>query len=221
MQQLAPDDAERLSRLITHERLSSYLFPMQSPASALVLHDWNLDASVAVLGTCAAVEVIVRNSMDAALVDWSLRHGHADWLDAAPLDRKARAAVSAARERQMRSSRSTFVTRPIADLSFGFWRYLVTSKYLTSLWVPALRHAFRHGPEYAFDRQRRVHFILDNLVYLRNRAAHHEPIHQRNLLRDNQLAIEIAAMIDPVAADWVARRSTIPAVVAAKPPRGK
>ena len=58
---------------------------------------------------------------------------------------------------------------------------------------------------------------MQQLVFLRNRAAHHEPIHSRDLLRDNQIAIDLAAMIDPVAGEWVARRSAIPAVMAAKP----
>lgn len=33
----------------------------------------------------------------------------------------------------------------IAELSFGFWRYLVASRYLTALWIPGARAAIPHG----------------------------------------------------------------------------
>ncbi|MCG7415770.1 hypothetical protein MHK74_14600 [Microbacterium aurum] len=37
------------------------------------------------------------------------------------------------------------LARVIAELSRGFWRYLVESRYLTSLWVPSTHAAFAHG----------------------------------------------------------------------------
>ncbi|HXL93420.1 MAG TPA: hypothetical protein VN969_31200 [Streptosporangiaceae bacterium] len=33
----------------------------------------------------------------------------------------------------------------VAELHFGFWRYLLASKYYTALWVPALSAAFPAG----------------------------------------------------------------------------
>jgi len=62
-----------------------------------------------------------------------------------------------------------------------------------------------------------VHFALQQLVFVRNRAAHHEPIHNRPLMNDYRLALGLASMIDPSAGEWVAEKSTIPAIVAAKP----
>ncbi len=36
--------------------------------------------------------------------------------------------------------------RLVAELSFGFWRYLLSSRYHASLWVPDLHRAFPRGP---------------------------------------------------------------------------
>ncbi|MBU6213727.1 MAG: hypothetical protein KGP01_04705 [Actinomycetales bacterium] len=150
-----------------------------------------MDASGAVLITIAAVEVLVRNALDAALLRWSRRRGHQDWLDSAPLDAGAKSAIAAARMRHAHAVEPASGDRPIAELGFGFWRYLVTYKYLTSLWVPCLRHAFPAGIPDSLDRREQVHMALQRLVYVRNRAAHHEPIHNRNLMQDYDTAVEL------------------------------
>ena len=207
----------RLASLLTDERLQSYVACSQSLERAIALYEWNIDVSAAVLATCAAVEVVVRNAMDHALQQWALAQGHDDWLEAAPFDAKGRAAIAIARRYTSAKGRGVPGLRPTAELTFGFWRYLVTGRYLTTLWMPGLRHAFPFGSEDPQSRRSEVHFALQQLVFVRNRAAHHEPIHTRNLLRDNDLAIGLAAMVDPVAGEWVAQRSTIPAIVAVKP----
>ena len=208
---------EKLVRLLTQERLASYRESAGSIQQALALYEWNINMSAAVLATSAAVEVLVRNSMDIALQSWALARGYQDWLDAAPLDAKGREAIAAARNHLQLKCADRTEQRPIPALTFGFWRYLVTSRYLTTLWLPSLQHAFPFGPEDPLKRRQEVHFAMQQLVFLRNRAAHHEPIHRRDLLQDHNTAINLAAMVDPVAGEWVARRSTIPAVMAAKP----
>jgi hypothetical protein len=32
----------------------------------------------------------------------------------------------------------------VAELTFGFWRYILAGTYQATLWSPALRHAFPH-----------------------------------------------------------------------------
>jgi hypothetical protein len=54
---------------------------------------------------------------------------------------------------------------------------------------------------------------------VRNRAAHHEPIRRRDLLRDLRAAVDVTSWVDPNVGDWVADLSTIAEVVALKPPR--
>ena len=46
----------------------------------------------------------------------------------------------------------------IAELSLGFWRYLVESRYFTALWVPATHAAFPTAPTTSGDDSARSPF---------------------------------------------------------------
>ena len=58
---------------------------------------------------------------------------------------------------------------------------------------------------------------VDQLYYLRNRVAHHEPIFTRDLVRDHGFLLEVAGWICIDTRDWIADRSSVPAVLAARP----
>ncbi|MCO5973185.1 hypothetical protein [Actinoallomurus soli] len=102
----------------------------------------------------------------------------------------------------------------MSELGFGFWRYLLSARYEQSLWTPALRHAF---PELRPQRRREVADRVARLHLLRNRLAHHEPIHRRDLAADHADLIFVASAICPHAAAWIERNSTVTAVVSRRP----
>lgn len=105
----------------------------------------------------------------------------------------------------------------VAELTFGFWRYLAASRYLTSLWVPAAAAAFPLGPTDLRRRRVEVEKRLERIHFVRNRAAHHEPIHRRDLGRDLAAAVDLSGWISPDAAAWVTAGSSIRAVIDARP----
>ena len=55
------------------------------------------------------------------------------------------------------------------------------------------------------------------LLFLRNRAAHHEPIYRRDLRADLERAIALLACIDATAATWASQRESLSAVLQRKP----
>lgn len=210
---------QTLSRILTSERLGSYLrWSGGDLAEAFALYEWNLTASAAVMHTTGMVEVIVRNAMDHSLQVMEQGRGWSSWFDDAPLDQRGRADILKARDRATRFGRQAEVHgKVVAELTLGFWRYLAASRYLTVLWTPALHSAFPHGTADKLRQQRQVDHLLRDLLLVRNRAAHHEPIHRRDLLRDLNAAVTLTSWVDPVAGDWVGRLSMIGDVVAAKP----
>jgi len=211
------DDA--IGRAVTAQRLRSYrLVTRGDEHAALRLYDWNSVAAAAVLVTVAMVEVTVRNAMDAQLMAWAGRRGDSSWFDTIPLDDRHLGDL----ERAMRAVErgpggSDFHGKVVAELGFGFWRCLVAERYLTTLWVPALNKAFPNGYRDVRDRRARVERHLSGLVTVRNRAAHHEPIHRRDLLGDLRAAVELATWVDADAGAWVAARSPLEGVVRRKP----
>lgn len=209
---------EELRELLTAERMGSYF---QASAGdlleAFAVYEWNMTASAATMHTVGMVEVLVRNALDRQLATWSAsKRPGTDWLDLPALDDRARKDISEARRRASQRNGTPTHGKVIAELSLGFWRYLVASRYLTALWIPAAQYAFPNGP--ADPRRRRVltEESLKSLHFLRNRAAHHEPIHRRDLTKDLRTSAEIAGWISPTARDWVLARSTLTDVMEAR-----
>lgn len=219
-QQMDGRDYDELLPFVTAERLGSYLRACGGDtADAFELYEWNMRAAASLMELTSMVEVVVRNSLDIRLRDWAQRRrSGASWLDVAPIDRRGQEDIRRARERATRSgTRPEVHGRVIAELSLGFWRYLVESRYLTALWVPATHAAFPYGPVDLRTRQRDVTFRMQQLNFVRNRAAHHEPVHQRDLSRDFDSAVELAEWISPTAGKWVTAVSSLPTIIASKP----
>jgi hypothetical protein len=215
-----PDLHSELLPLVTAERLGSYLRASGGDVSdAFALYEWNMRAAASVMELTSMVEVLTRNALDRELRDWAhRRRSGASWLDVVPLDQQGSADIQKARDRATRRGRRPEVHgRVIAELPLGFWRYLVESRYLTALWVPATHHAFPAGDPDLRSRQRQVAFRMQQLNFVRNRAAHHEPIHARDLSRDLQFAMDLAAWISPVATKWVDATSSLPSIISSKP----
>jgi hypothetical protein len=214
-------DYATLHGLLTAERLGSYLsWSGGELEAAFTLYEWNMSASAALMHTTGMVEVVVRNAMDQTLQDLAEKRGWSSWFDCAPLDQRGRTDIRKARDRATRFGAQPEVHgKVVAELTLGFWRYLAASRYLTALWTPALFNAFPQGPADKRQQQRQVDRHLKDLHLVRNRAAHHEPIHRRDLSRDLAAAVEIAAWIDPAAGEWVADLSTLTEVISNKPAR--
>lgn len=104
----------------------------------------------------------------------------------------------------------------IAELPFGFWRYLSTTAHHHPLWVPYLHAAF--GPGTA---RQSVDRPVGRLHLLRNRIAHHEPLLKRNSitgvlsastqhLRDHVAdLLTVAELISSELGDYVAAPSEV------------
>ena len=219
---------EALSRFLSPERLRTYLDAVDGDHDdALALYEWNLLAGGSSTRSTGLVEVVVRNAMDAALQAWADRqHGGTDWLDvvvaprrgAGPLlDRHGRDDVRKARRRAERGGRSYTHGHVVAELSPGFWRYLPAKRYLTSLWVPALRHAFPQASPDVRRARADVEKRLEDLLFLRNRAAHHEPLFRRDLVEDRRRALELLGWVDPEAERWLRRVGDLHVVHAVRP----
>jgi len=205
---------------LTVERLGSYDRAAGGDLEqAFRLYEWNIEAAAAVMTTTAMVEVIVRNAIDAQLRTWSeKRRGGSSWFDVAPLDARGRADLHRARQRATRCGRDQEIHgKVIAELSLGFWRYLAASRYLTSLWIPAVSQAFSCNSKRIGERRVDVERELQRLHYVRNRAAHHEPIHRRYLLADHRSAVAVTSWVSPDCAGWVADRSPIPGLNSRRP----
>jgi hypothetical protein len=58
---------------------------------------------------------------------------------------------------------------------------------------------------------------IENLRFLRNRIAHHEPIHQRSLQRDLSYVFELSGWICAESSAWITGESRTASVLARRP----
>lgn len=208
-----------LEQHLSPERLGPYRRATGGALSeALRLYRWNAAVSGALFEDLGVLEVVLRNALDARLTLWhTARHAAGEWWDdpdgvLAP-ERHDDIADAVARVRRSPVTRG----RVLAELNFGFWRYLLAGRYEHTLWTPALRLAFPHlRPARRADVGDRV----DALNRLRNRIAHHEPVHGQALAARHDDLLAVVGAISPPVREWLGRTSRVPGILSLRPAPG-
>lgn len=210
---MTSDDDVR--RLLSPARLAPYCeVAGRLGCDPLALYAWNVRVSSAFFEDLHYFEVALRNAIDGALTEQFGSEN--EWFDTPGLlSLRSRRAVAEARRRARGDSgRVPSHGKTVAELPFGFWWSLLADEYNRSLWQPALRHAFT-GPM----RRRTLHGRVDDLRRLRNRIAHHEPIHGRDLRTDHTVLLDTAGRIHPSLAGHVTTWSRVPLLLTQQPGR--
>lgn len=200
------------------ERLGPYVREMGDASRAVALYEWNLMVSAALFEVLGAVEVILRNALHRELEVRHLeRGGTGPWYDGTWLDEKGQQDIVVARERATNRGRDPERTgKVVAELSFGFWRYLVAKRYQATAW-PALQKAFPLNPDAPSVPRRDVDDRIQRIHVLRNRVAHHEPVFRRNLDHDFADMLTLVSWVSTNAHDWLADLSRVKELLAERP----
>lgn len=192
---------------------------------ALELYDWNAQVSAALLRDLAHLEVALRNAYDRVLAAW--RPGPAHWTVAgqqvfAPVFRtrnRRRVDVNQqpreALRKAMAAAGGPAATpgKVVAELMFGFWRFLSSAAHEKTLWVPCLHRAFPPGT----DRRRDVDGPVGRLHDLRNRVAHHEPLLHTDIGGRLRELLAVAAMLDPDLGRYLAATTNVATLATNRP----
>jgi hypothetical protein len=229
-----PPDGPWIDAWLSSARLSRYLRHSGGDRTrAVALYEWNAQVSAALQRDLAHVEVALRNAYDAAAnAHWA---GSGHWLlhDAAtvfaPVPRTKHANRNGRRikftvdinqkpreliERAVRDAGGPRATsgKVVAELSFGFWRYLSSSAHEKTLWVPMLHHAFPPATS-----RPDVDARIGRLHQVRNRIAHHESLLDEDLpdrLRD---LLDLAGVLHSELALHLTATSVIPPLLRTRP----
>ncbi|SNQ50246.1 Abi-like protein [Frankia canadensis] len=212
--------AVQIRRRLSAERLDPYERACNHDLEqAVALYEWNSSISAAFHEVLGLFEIVLRNALHDQLTLWHQRQRRpGQWFDdpAGILEAHRRRDVADAYARLRRDGKVITPGRMIAELTFGFWRYLLTRRYETTLWTPALRRAF---PNLRPAQRTRIYSPVDSLVRLRNRVAHHEPIHSRPLATLHRDLLRVTGHLDASVEEWISSRSRVPALLLARPPQ--
>jgi hypothetical protein len=207
---------DEVDRWITPPRFHAFLEATNHDvAQATALYDWNTCISAAFFEVLSYTEVLLRNAIDAQFSPV----GHdqlakESWLcDPEILTPKSLEKVSDAIFSIESRKKEPTRARVVADLSFGFWRALLNRHY-NQLWIDRLHRAFPNGS----GSRSEVARLLSRLNPFRNRLAHHEPIINSSIEKRHGELIDLARLIDRDAAAWIEARSTVPGILAWRPP---
>jgi len=211
-----PPVRDELARLLSRPRLDQYRLAVGGDLDdALRLYAWNLQVSAAFFESIHYLEVALRNVMDDTLTNWATGTLRAadPWYrsPAVALNPSSRKVVTTAINHATDGGRAELPGRVVAELGLGFWWSLLASGYNRTLWQPCLRHAFSGA------RQARLHDAVDHLRLLRNRIAHHEPVHSRDLVGDYTRILDTAERISSRLAWWIDTTSRVPALLDTRP----
>jgi len=170
------------------------------------LYHWTGEVGGALLADYRHLEVVYRNAVDNALQahverlsGWTAGVGWFDessWARHHWFDRHAERELRTAKRRARRGSQPANRGAVVAELPFGFWRYIASARYEQTFWVPVLDDVF-DGIAGARPGDRRV--VLEN-----------------HLIPLNML-VEVLRWIDADLADWIESTSPVKTLLQAQP----
>jgi hypothetical protein len=204
---IAEDNADWINGALSGAGVASYLAECDGDvAAAWRLYMWNIEISAAFYPLLHFVEITLRNALHREL---GTRFGRADWWSVAPLNEHGQRLVKEAEEKVAAPRSPQNSEDLITKLTFGFWVSLVSQAYDRSLWVPALHHAFPHYR----GRRDALHAELREVLWLRNRVMHHEPIHRCDLQADHDIICRLLYYMSPGMAVVVRQVDQVPQVL--------
>lgn len=209
-------DVARIAAALSPERFAPYLRATGGDLHAAVrLYEWNLAASGALYEALGILEVVLRNALSVQLAE---HHGAlaGQWFDdpLGVLSDLAHDDIAAARNRVRKLRRPETPGRVVAELNFGFWKFLLAKRYEATLWTGYLRFAF---PNLQPQRRGVVYQALDEMHTVRNRISHHETIRSRDLTADMLTIYWLLDWIDADVRAWAVSLSRLQPIVASHP----
>jgi hypothetical protein len=194
---------------LSRERASTYLRETGGDDErALALYGWNLQVSSALWETLAVLEVVLRNTIHQQMANWCRQQqGHDRWYDVITLTRQGADDVTTAKRRALGRSANTATVPPpgkvVAELSLGFWQFLLTNAYRPTVW-PRIQAAFPHHPDHPRVNPGSLRPTVGELNRIRNRIAHHEPLLHEDLARHHANALAVIRWSSPATEQWIA-----------------
>ncbi|MDZ7910227.1 MAG: Abi family protein [Rhodococcus sp. (in: high G+C Gram-positive bacteria)] len=201
---------------LSPDRFGSYLrLAGGSRSRALALHEWNTCVNAALLHDFAHLEVGLRNMYNNAL-HGAHAHGDNHWTDTRSatvlFPQAARTHADLEKARRAAGGPSAPPGKIMAELTFGFWVLMTSSRNAPLIWQPHLQDAFSTG-----SNRQQIHSGLDELRKLRNRVAHHEPVNRSELNGSLRRMRRFTNYVAPELTSYLESTSQVPSLLAARP----
>lgn len=207
---------QELKGTMSDARLATYLVAAgHDDDRALEIYRWNVKLGESFHLPIQAVEIALRNRIDAVLCS----HFCGDWWRDAAFEGiatcKQKAQIQETRQRISRRGADMVTGQIVAGLSFGFWVSMLDKRFFPTVWSKSLATAFPHLPK-SIERQE-VQTTMRRIADFRNRIWHHEPIFKDNTTARYSDCMTALGWLSMPKKQWVKPQCTVMSVVRAKP----
>lgn len=213
------EDLEAVHLTLSQSRLTPYLVASGGDlAHALDLYSWNLRVAAAFFVDLGTVEVVLRNSIDNHLTArFQTSSVSEPWFKTIVFSTVGEAQV----EKALKSvSQKPDVLQShddvISQLTLGFWKNLLAKRYQATLW-PTMKNAFLNDPNQLEQKREMIFSVVEQMNFLRNRIAHHEPIFNRDLTKQHASMFEFLGSMSLETRLWAESISQTMSVISDRP----
>jgi hypothetical protein len=188
---------------------------------AVLLHEWNAAVACSLMMSFQIFEVSLRNHMHDALSDhfrtrtwWGHLQGKL-WTASDNLLASQKDDVNKAIEVSARRKKGVTPGGVISELSFGFWLSLIGAAYDNP--SAGVTH-WRNCLHAVFDKSGKIgrketYAALEQIIRLRNKCAHHEPIVTLNIDAEHNHLVSVARRFSRATAEWITQTSLTPHII--------
>jgi hypothetical protein len=205
-----------VANIISQERLTKYMTAAGGDAEfALEIYGWNIQISEAFFPILSAAEVCLRNTVSARVIQ---EYGYQWWENAQFHSLIGPTGKGIVLRTRNKLSKDGVVTsgRMIAELTFGFWVQMLRAENVPDLWTPLHTHFADLPATVSYDE---FYSRCDEVAKFRNRIFHHEPIIQRDILREYGKILELTKWTSADKGEWIQKYSRVATVARTKPKR--
>lgn len=204
------------ARMETYEKAMNV--KLNDKLAAIEMYIWNAQISGALLLPLHICEVVIRNAVSEVLI---LIYGQ-NWAWSTGFERSLPNPIqgySPRKELQDARKTATSIDQVIPKLKFVFWQKMFTQRYDQRLWNAHLHQLMPNLDKTKATSVLRteIYNSLDQLRFLRNRIAHHEPIFTRDIHKDYHLILILIRYRCTITADWVEHWQNILELLKKKP----
>jgi len=215
-QALTSEQKQALVRALSEPRFGTYLTAAGHDwDKAWRLYLWNAQLGDAFHLPIQAVEVGIRNCIDNVLVTKFGSEWGTSEVFLSIVDGEQRTDLDVVKRRIRNRDLPLVNGQIVAGLSFGFWTGLLQRRYYPPIWSSSLRIGFPHLPQGRGIKS--LSKRCGEILMLRNRISHHEPIIRRDISLDYANIMEMISWICPTTHDLVRPHCRVPSVMREKP----
>jgi hypothetical protein len=205
-----------LEPTLSPARMGTYMLAAgHDETRALALYQWNAQLGEAFHVPIQAVEVALRNRINAILI----RCFGANWWQSAAFikqaDKRQNDQIAEAVSRIAKRHHAVVTGQVVAGLSFGFWVSMLDARYNARVWSHALETGFPDLPP-NLTRANLQKYARD-IANFRNRIWHHEPIFKADITQEYSRCMEMLGWLCAHKYSWIRPQCKVMAVLRSKP----